>query len=128
MSETPANPDVTSDAAAPPVSSSLRTATRSIRLHGTLSRGASAVVLVLAALVLVGWVFDITLFKTLLHPAKIAMNPMTAVGFALASVSLWLLLDEPVAPKHRLAARVLAAAMLGIGLLKLASYLGMPFQ
>jgi hypothetical protein len=50
--------------------------------------------------VLVGWVFD-SVVQTLLHPARIAMNPSTAVGFAAASVSLWLLLDEDVSPGRR---------------------------
>src|SRR4051794_2137634 len=108
MSEVSTKPDVPTDAAAtapPPAASALRTATRSIRLHSTLSRSAAGATFAMGTVVLIGWVFDIALFKTLLHPARIAMNPATAVGFLLAAAALWLLLEDPVTFKRRRAAQ-----------------------
>lgn len=48
---------------------------------------------VTAALVLVGWTFDLEILKRIV-PGLIAMNPMTAVAFLIVALSLWLFARE----------------------------------
>jgi two-component system, sensor histidine kinase and response regulator len=57
-------------------------------------RACSIAVATIALLVLVGWQFDSELLKSLLHPARVAMNPLTAVSFLLSAAALWLVLPE----------------------------------
>jgi len=59
------------------------------RVVGVAAVGAVSV----AALVLLGWVLDIETLKRVV-PGLVAMNPATAVAFALCGLSLWLLRDE----------------------------------
>jgi PAS domain S-box-containing protein len=80
------------------------------------SRVASVAVLALALSVLLGWWLD--------HPGLrsgvaglIAMNPVTAIGFILASAALWLLLLEAAPPASRLLARTCAAAVVLLAVL-----------
>jgi signal transduction histidine kinase len=53
------------------------------------SQAASAIVILVGCLVLVGWMYNITILKSVL-PGLVAMRPNTALGFILAGVSLWL--------------------------------------
>ena len=56
----------------------------------SFSRVAGAAVILMGGLVLLGWLFDIEILKSVI-PGMIAMNPgATAVAFMLAGVSLWI--------------------------------------
>ncbi|MGH8077383.1 MAG: PAS domain-containing protein, partial [Lysobacter sp.] len=84
---------------------------------------AAGFAVLVAGLVLVGWAFGIEPLKRIL-PGRVAMNPMTAVAFLFAGVSLWLRRSaEPTPPSlHRRGlARLTAAIVIGIGGLKLAA-------
>ncbi len=90
-----------------------------------VARAASGLAVLMAALVLLGWSANIEPLKRVL-PGLVAMNPMTAVGFALAGLSLWLQpADESAsapAAWRRQVARIAAAAIIGIGALRLAAW------
>ncbi len=89
-------------------------------------RVAAAIVLAAGALVLTGWALDVQLFKRIV-PDAVAMNPVTAVAFMLAGLSLWLLQveEEGRSPARRLAQTCAGVVALG-GLLKLCALLGGP--
>ena len=57
------------------------------------ARFSAASTAIIAALVLVGWEFDIELLKRF-APGYIAMSPITAVAFIPAAISLWLFADQ----------------------------------
>ena len=97
----------------------------SIRLHLRLSRLSAVMVIGVALLVLVGWTLDNELLKSLLHPARIAMNPLTATAFILAAVAA-LLLAYPDVPRKRLPIDILSASVLAIGLAQVGSSAGLP--
>src|SRR5215831_12776931 len=52
------------------------------------ARGASAVVFLVGCLVLLGWVSSRDALTSVI-PGLVAMNPLSALAFILASVSLW---------------------------------------
>ncbi|GEM_PF-6495350 len=90
------------------------------------ARGAGAVSILIGALVLVGWAFDIIALKSVL-PGKIAMKPNTAICFILIGTALMLLILEAgqhvasgARRKVAVACATLAAA---IGLATLCEYL-----
>ena len=61
------------------------------RVVGVLRAAAQTfaiIIVVVPALVLVGWEVDITRFKSVI-PGLIAMNPVTAVAFILCGIALW---------------------------------------
>jgi signal transduction histidine kinase/CheY-like chemotaxis protein len=55
-----------------------------------VSRATSVFVLLSGGAVLLGWQLGIGVFTSIL-PGRVAMNPVTALGFAFAGASLWLL-------------------------------------
>ena len=69
--------------------------------------------------VLVGWTLDIGVLKRIL-PNLVAMNPVTAVSFVMAGVSLFLLRPGRVAGRARGIASGLALVVSLVGLVKLA--------
>lgn len=83
---------------------------------------ASAVVILLSLLVLTGWQFDILILKSMVHPGRVPMNPMTAFVFMVAAGALWLLLPEFVQPRRRWCGLVLAACVIFLSVLKLIDY------
>ncbi|HEX8203352.1 MAG TPA: PAS domain-containing protein, partial [Isosphaeraceae bacterium] len=78
---------------------------------------AAGVVLVVAALVLVGWVLEVAVLKQV-FPGLVAMNPMTAVAFLLAGTGLGLL-----ATGRRIPGAACGVAVAAVGLLKLGEVL-----
>jgi two-component system, NtrC family, sensor kinase len=76
----------------------------------------------IGALVLVGWTADIEVLKSLLHPGRIAMNPMTALALIACAVALWLVRNEPPPAGNRLAAQLLGAGVALVAASRLAAY------
>ncbi len=99
-------------------------------LHARLPQFASAagwIAIGCGAAVLVGWQADVDRLKRIV-PGLVSMNPLTAVAFMLAGVSLWLLRHPPgaaVPGTARRAGQLAAAAVAVIGLTKVLSYLGL---
>ena len=79
---------------------------------------ASALALIISGLVLCGWMFDIELFKRV-FPQLVAMSPTTATAFMLLAVAVWLSPAAAAGARIRLIARLCAAMVALIGLLKL---------
>lgn len=90
-----------------------------------LPNAASAAVVLVSLLALVGWAFNIELLKRG-TPDAVAMNPMTAVAFILSSASLWLyqsdVSDELCLSKIRGASFLCAATIVLVGLMQLLGY------
>jgi len=75
---------------------------------------------------MIGWSFGIEALKRI-SPGFVAMNPMTAICFALSGGALFLLSDP--SPGKRLIARLFATTVLLVGAIKLASYwVAVPIQ
>ena len=79
-----------------------------------------AAVIIIAVLSLAGWQFNIEIIK---HPVKgiVAMNPLSAVAFILFALSFVLFLHSGRHPKFLIIARVIACAIIIIGLIKFLS-------
>ncbi|WP_017315761.1 PAS domain-containing sensor histidine kinase [Mastigocladopsis repens] len=97
----------------------------------TLSQAASVFVIFVGCIVLIGWIVDIALLKSVL-PGLVTMKANTAIAFLLSGVSLWLLLKTqerkrggfPISPRfHVLIAQSCAIAVMLFGLLTLCQYL-----
>jgi signal transduction histidine kinase/HPt (histidine-containing phosphotransfer) domain-containing protein len=93
-----------------------------------VSRAASVWVLLVAGAVLLGWQLEIGILTSIL-PGRVAMNPVTALGFAFAAASLWLLQQPaPATSTRRRAvwirrlARTGAGLVVVIGIVTLAGY------
>jgi PAS domain S-box-containing protein len=89
------------------------------RFH-LLARVASLAVILLSALVLVGWALDVEALKSA-FPGMAAMNPVSAVCFLLAAAALWLLVDGKVNWQRRLG-WALAASVVMLAIVRLAGY------
>lgn len=90
------------------------------------ARAAGAAAVVIGTLVLLGWLLDVSLLKSVL-PGKVAMKPNTAICFVLAGASLLLLGLAPgqqrvVSASRRRAALVCATLAAAIGLATLCEY------
>jgi PAS domain S-box-containing protein len=73
-------------------------------------------------LVLLGWAFDLAVFKSIV-PGFLSMVPNTAIGFILASLSLWLLRAERISPWRRRGAQAASLTLILLGALTLSEYL-----
>ncbi|MBV9126358.1 MAG: methyl-accepting chemotaxis protein [Planctomycetes bacterium] len=114
MASSPTSPDrlplaATSD---PQLAARLRSA----------SQVAAALVVVTGVLVLVGWVLDIDVLRSIL-PNYVAMKANTAIGFTLAGLALWLRREELGTGGTLHLARGCALVVLLIGFLTLCEYL-----
>ncbi len=67
----------------------LQSDSRLVSLFKSISAAASFAVVLVSLLILAGWAFNLEFLKRVI-PNAVAMNPMTAVGFILSAVSLWL--------------------------------------
>jgi signal transduction histidine kinase len=88
---------------------------------GPVPEVATALGFAVSCLVLAGWALDIATLKNVL-PGQPQMVPNTALGFTLASASLWLLRAGPARGRPRRAARACAAVVALMSLLTLAEY------
>lgn len=77
------------------------------------SRYLTIIIIIMSLLVLLGWQFGIELLKDPFS-TTVAMNPVSAIGFILSGISLWLFTNTP----YRKIACILAAVILMVGLLK----------
>ena len=77
---------------------------------------ASYLSIIIGTIVLIGWQFDIELFKRI-SDTFIAMNPMTAVGFIFSGISLYYLTERP------LISRAFSILVMLIALVKLISFI-----
>lgn len=87
----------------------------------SLSWVASITVILIASFVLVGWIFDIGLFKSVL-PGLVTMKANTAIGFMLGGISLFLWHQQRQSLQWSPNALVCAIIVLLIGLLTLMQY------
>jgi hypothetical protein len=75
------------------------------------------------AVVLCGWIFDCYILKRIL-PGLVAMNPVTALGFILAGISLLCFWRSGGSGQSAtVLGRTFAVVLVGIGVLKLTEYL-----
>jgi len=90
-----------------------------------ISRVTSLLVIVAGGVALLGWQLGIAEFSSFL-PGRVAMNPLTAVGFILAAGSLWLQQARPAetvqGARLRRAAQVSAGLVIAIGVTTLIGY------
>jgi PAS domain S-box-containing protein len=84
-----------------------------------ITPGVSLIALTSGILVLFGWVLNVELFKRIL-PGLVSMNPVTAVTFILAGVSLWLAHGRSIKARHL--TQILAFFVLVLGALRLLGY------
>ena len=86
-------------------------------------RCASLGLVLLGSAVLIGWVFMIERLKCVI-PGLVAMNPMTAIGFIVAGISLHFVSCDPtVTPRRKKLARATAVFVLLTGAFKMMSIL-----
>ncbi len=92
---------------------------RILPLVRACAQGASACIIVVGCLVLVGWAFDVPLLKTV-FPGCIAMNPLTAVASIIAGVGLAASLGGHASCK---VARICGGVVAGLAVSVLCRYL-----
>lgn len=71
------------------------------RLLYRLSILTCLVVISLSCLVLIGWLLNLDLLKSMVQPRREPMDPFSAVAFLLAGLSLWLFLPESGSKRRR---------------------------
>ena len=84
------------------------------------SAATALVVIIIVLMTIVGWQFDIEVFKRPIS-GLVAMNPMTAAALFLAGVSLLLLVKRPENKILFFISKLLAFCVFGIGALKIIS-------
>ncbi|MEO8035062.1 MAG: hypothetical protein ABI837_11575, partial [Acidobacteriota bacterium] len=95
---------------------------RVFRLLRAYCQGAVIAVAGLACLVLLGWVFHVRFLMSVV-PGLVSMKVNTALGLAVAAISLGLLLPGQCRGWRGRAARLLASSVLLLGVLSLSQYL-----
>lgn len=100
---------------------SRRQSPTAIALLQSFSRKTSIAVALIGGVVILGWIFDIAVLKSVL-PGWVAMKANTAVGLVLGGASLWLWHWQPITGMKRRAAQTCAILVLLIGLLTLIEY------
>jgi signal transduction histidine kinase/DNA-binding response OmpR family regulator len=88
-----------------------------------VSRATSVLSFVGGGTVLLGWQLDLVVLTSIL-PGRVAMNPLTALGFMLAAAALWLSLPPAASPgpQSGRAARAAATLVALIGAVTLVGY------
>ncbi len=95
---------------------------RFLAFHRTLTTACALSVQVIGALVLLGWIFDLSSLKHL-APGLASMKPNTALAFILEGLALWFLGRPETTVGRTRAARGAAALAALLGLLTLGEYL-----
>lgn len=106
---------------------SIQSSPRLIASFKTFSRAAAAIAVTVGCLVLIGWLFDIAVLRSIL-PHPVVMKPNSAVCFVLFGLALWFL-QEDQPHRQRRFGQVLATGVFIFALLTLVEYLsGWSFQ
>lgn len=84
-----------------------------------VAKVAAAFVTSIGCLVLIGWILDIDILKSVL-PGLVTMKANTALGFVLSGTSLFLLIEP--SSKQRLSGRLCSLFVIAIGLATLVEY------
>jgi signal transduction histidine kinase/ActR/RegA family two-component response regulator len=92
------------------------------KIYRTIARLGSVVLLLLGALVLLGWLGKIELLTTFL-PGRITMKPNTAIGFLFLGLALFLLTRYSKARSTQLWCAASATVAVLVGVLTLSEYL-----
>lgn len=87
----------------------------------SFSKKASVTVILIGCVVIVGWIFNIAMLKSIL-PGLVTMKANTATGFILGGLSLWLKHQQPTQLTMRRTAFGCAILVLLIGLLTMMEY------
>jgi len=99
-----------------------RSNNRVISSFGQYVKWSTRIAIGISLLVLIGWIFDITVIKNIIpHAATMKFN--TALGFLCGSMSLWFLQKEEGQPGEKRLGQTLGALTLLIGLLSLSEYI-----
>jgi PAS domain S-box-containing protein len=85
------------------------------------SKAASAFAVAVSSLVLLGWIFNVSILKTV-FPGLVEMKANTALGIALSGISLWLLQRDGINRQRRRLAQTAALLVILLGLLTLSQY------
>ncbi len=88
----------------------------------TFSQVASIIVILVGCFVLVGWVFNIAIFKSI-HTSLVTMKANTAFAFLLSGVSLWMMCKQKLGHRERRIAQTCTAIVALIGLFTLTEYM-----
>lgn len=96
-----------------------RPRSRTIRL--SVSRTSSMIIMLVAAVVLAGWLFDIQIVKSL-SPSWATMKVNTALSFLLCGFALWNLSDDRDTAPVRLPGMIAVAIVMAIGGLTISEY------
>ncbi len=91
-------------------------------MYRTVARLGGVLLLLLGALVLLGWLWNIALLTTVL-PGRIAMKPNTGIGFLFLGLALFLLTRSTKTRSTQLWCAASATVVILIGLLTLSEYL-----
>src|SRR5262249_15523852 len=97
--------------------------TRRRVLLRSFARSASVAISLVGSVVLVGWMFNVSTFKSLL-PGLGAMNAATAIACIVAGLTLKLLVPEEATQRARLYASGCIAGLLLIAAVRLTAYFG----
>jgi signal transduction histidine kinase/ActR/RegA family two-component response regulator len=92
------------------------------KLYRTIARVGGLLLLLLGVLVLLGWLWNITSFTTIL-PGRITMKPNTAAGFLFLGLSLSFLAGAGKSRTLKLLCAASASVSVLVGLLTLSEYL-----
>lgn len=96
--------------------------TRFISALKSVSRAAGATAILVDCVVLVGWMLDIAVLKSI-SPAWVTMKANTAFAFLTAGLSLWLLQTKQATPGTKRIAQVCALIVALVGLFTFSEYL-----
>ena len=94
---------------------------RSVGYTPAFTTACSTAVAALGCVVLVGWLADVESLKSVI-PGFVEMNPLTAICFVFAGVSLWVRRKPGAAPTHNMWAFALAAVIVAVGITRLSDY------
>ena len=89
--------------------------------YRTIARLGAVLLMLLGSLVLLGWLWDVGLFTTIL-PGRITMKPNTAIGFLFLGLALFLLTQSKKSRRSQLWCAASATLVSLVGLLTLFEY------
>ncbi|PIT88706.1 MAG: hypothetical protein COU29_00445 [Candidatus Magasanikbacteria bacterium CG10_big_fil_rev_8_21_14_0_10_36_32] len=93
-----------------------------IKFYQSISHWLGIVVLTIGGVVLVGWIFDIQILKSVL-PGLVAMKANTAVCFVLSGFTLILLQEKRIGTVQRIIGGIFSFLVLLLGVLTLTEYI-----